>query len=279
MPKKIENLDEKIAEEFMTAKEAQKALGVDKDRFNYLVKMGDLKSVQLLGRYGYYRRREVEALVQKMYAFLITARHADLEYRMATLDDLDAELELTALCFGRKRAEATRENRRRFLEKNPQMFWHLYSFNQLVAAINIVPLTHDAILEFRDGKRGWLFSNEQIEQFEPGHRLECIIIDMMRTPRVPQGDENRFGMYLLLDLMQKTMPGWGRRGIDIKSVDACAGTPDGARMLEGAGFEHLGIKNGRDMWHLDLDASDLPLLHPYKNDLAKWKSEQTEDKG
>ena len=44
MPKKIENLDEKIAEEFMTAKEAQKALGVDKDRFNYLVKMGDLKA-------------------------------------------------------------------------------------------------------------------------------------------------------------------------------------------------------------------------------------------
>ena len=138
-----------------------------------------------------------------MYAFLITARHADLEYRMATLDDLDAELELTALCFGRKRAEATRENRRRFLEKNPQMFWHLYSFNQLVAAINIVPLTHDAILEFRDGKRGWLFSNEQIEQFEPGHRLECIIIDMMRTPRVPQGDKNGFGMYLLLDLIRK----------------------------------------------------------------------------
>jgi hypothetical protein len=274
MPKKLEDLDRQLAASYMTAQEAQKELGVDRDRFNYLVRTEAIKRHQLLGKHGLYKRNEIRALATRINAFLIAGRTSDLDFRRATEDDLDAEVELTALCFGTKRAQATVEARKRFLAANPQAFWHLYSYQNLVAAINIVPLVHEAIEEFRDGKRGWLFPSEQIEQFEQGHRLECIIIDMMTTPRIPPEERRRYGAYLLLDLMHTTFVSFGMRGVDIKSVDACAGTHDGERMLRGAGFEYLGNRNGREIFHLDLDTSELPLLRPYKDALRAWRQKQ-----
>jgi hypothetical protein len=271
--KTLVNLNKQIAEGYYTAQEAQERLGMTKDMFNNHVKQGTIKKTVFVGSHGYYKKTEIDALAEKIEVLLLTARDQDLEYRTATLDDLDAEIDLAALNFGRKRAEATREIRAKYLRANPEITHYLFSNKRMVAAINFVPLTHDAILEFRKGKRGWLFDLNQIEQFEPGHRLECIIIDMMTTTRVTLDQRHRYAADLLNNFSHITLVEWGRRGVDIATIDACAGTEDGERILKRADFNYTGTYDEREMYHLDVDTSHLKILQPYKAALAHWKNQ------
>lgn len=146
--------------------------------------------------------------------------------------------------------------------------------SRMVAAINFVPLTHEAILEFRKGKRGWLFDLNQIEQFEPGHRLECIIIDMMTTTRVTLDQRHRYAAELLYNFSHITLVEWGKRGVDIATIDACAGTEDGERILKRAYFNYTDTYDEREMYHLDVDTSHLKILQPYKAALAHWQMQR-----
>jgi hypothetical protein len=126
-----------------------------------------------------------------------------------------------------------------------------------------------------------MFPNEMIEQYEPGHRLECIIIDLATITNAPPEKRERYASYLLHKLAGQFAE-WGSKGIDIKSIDACGGTLDGRGILEHAGFEYAGlykipaigkpnVMSDRPMYHLDIDNSDLILLHRYKQALQKWK--------
>ena len=143
----------------------------------------------------------------------------------------------------------------------------------MVAAINLVPLTRNAILEFREGKRGWSFDTNQIEQFEPSHRLECVIIDMMTTTRVTLDQRHRYASDLLSNLSHITLVEWGERGVDIATIDACAGTEDGERILKRAGFKYTGKHDEREMYRFDIDESRLKILQPYKTALVQWKEQ------
>lgn len=265
------NLDEQITKYFYTAKQAQQKLGMDRDKFNYTVKTRGIERVPFLGGYGYYKKSDIDRLAEEIEAFLLIGTEISFQYRAATLEDIDDEIELAALNFGRKQAEATREARVKFLKANPEITHYLFNNDRLVAAINLVPLTHDAILEFREGKRGWLFDTSQIEQFESGHPLECIIIDMMTTTRATLDQRHRYASYLLRDIGSRTLIEWAKRGIDIATIDACAGTEDGERILKRAGFEFLGTHNEREIYHLDFERSHLPLLQSYKELLAEYK--------
>src|SRR2546430_2885814 len=271
-PKKDLQLDEEIAKRYYPAKIAQQRLGMDRDKFNYTMRVKGIKPVPFLGGYGYYKKTDIDQIAAEIDAFLLFGESLDLQYRTATLDDVNAEIELAALNFGTKRAEATREHRTRFIQANPQITHHLYSRGELVASINLVPLAHSAFPEFRTGKRGWLFDVSEIEQFEQGHRLECIIIDCMTTTNAPKDRRFRFASLLLGNLARVTFVDWAHQGIDIMSIDACGGTEDGRRILKRAGFELLGIYGERDIYHLDIDKSDLPLLKDYKAALAAWKN-------
>jgi len=270
MPRR-KNLDEQITRYFYTAKQAQQKLGMNRDKFNYTVKARGIERVPFLGGYGYYKKSDIDRLAEEIEAFLLLGSETSFQYRTATLEDIDDEIELAALNFGRKQAEATREARIKFLKANPEITHYLFNNERLVVAINLVPLTHDAILEFREGKRGWLFETDQIEQFEAGHPLECIIIDMMTTTRATLDQRHRYASYLLRDLGNITLIDWAKRGINIATIDACAGTEDGEHILKRAGFAFLGKYNERDIYHLDLDHSPLPLLQSYKETLAEYR--------
>jgi len=271
MPRRNENLEEEIAKYYYTAKEAQKKLGMNRDKFNYTLRTRNIDRVPFLGGYGYYKKSDIDRLSEEIDTFLQLGGKVSLKYRTATQEDINDEIDLAALNFGRKRAEATREARIRYLKTNPEITHYLYSNDRLIASINLVPLMHDALREFREGKRGWLFDSHDIEQFEFGHRLECIIIDMITTTKVALDQKHRYASYLLRDFGQITLIEWAKRGVDLKTIDACAGTEDGEHILKRAGFEFLGKQNERDMYYLDIDKADLPLLKGYKETLAEWK--------
>ena len=90
--------------------------------------------------------------------------------------------------------------RQRYLEVNPESTFCLFNDGKLLGSIDIVPLAHAAILEFQNGKRGWQFPNEMIEQYAPGHALELVIIDMMTTLNAPPRARELYASHLLRGL-------------------------------------------------------------------------------
>lgn len=192
-----------------------------------------------------------------------------LAFRRAEMVDMDQEGYLAYLCFG-PRARDTMPMRQAFLAHNPDMFYHLYDQGNLAAAINIVPLKESAIEEFKQGKRGWLFKLDEIEQYTPGpHHL--IIIDFMTAP--VESDERRtlYATQLLMHLAQQ-FAHWGEKGVEILSVHASGGTDLGRRILRSAGFHEIGEPvPGRVIFELNVSSSSLKLLRPYKAALAAWQ--------
>jgi hypothetical protein len=278
-------LDEEIAKRYYTAKQAQQILGMDRDRFNYIMKSREIHRVPFLGGQGYYRKDEIDMLASEIDAFLLAGESSDFDFRPATMDDLEAEDQMAYFNFGEgSRSPERNASRRRYLEVNPYTSFHLYNGDTLVALINLVPLKHEAILEFRQGKRGWTFPSEMIEQYEAGKRLECIIIDLATLTNTTLTNRTIYAGTLLHNLAIQ-FEKWGAQGIDIKTIDACGGTKEGKNILTRAGFEHTGtyyipsitdphIQSSRPMYHLNLDTSDRVLLRRYKQALSSWKEQR-----
>lgn len=283
------SLNERILETHYTPQQAQKVLGMDRDTFNNYVRRGVLNRVTFVDTkgHGYFKKGEIDAMAEKIEGLLLAAESPNIYYRgllrtpegkidkQQMLEDLTQENRLATAYFGEGYGQLPERMaaRRRYLEVNPDTSYYLFNYVRMLASINIVPLTHDAVLEFQEGKRGWQFPDEKIKHFKPGEPLELIIIDTMVTPSASPEKRDRYASYLLHGLA-KTMQEWGAKGIEIKSVDACGATDEGVHILQSAGFTFLGQKGRRKMYHLEIDESNLKLLRPYKIAFARWRSKQ-----
>ena len=283
-PRKEFELNEEIAKRYYTAKEAQKELGLtnDRDRFNYIMRTRNIQRVPFLGGVGYYKKTEIDHLAAEIYSFLLAGESSNFQYRAATVDDIDAENHLAYLNFGERALNPkTMEARKNLARINPESTYHLYDHSFLVASINIVPLKREAILHFKDGKRGWLFEEEDMERLESGKPLECIIIDVMSTPIVPPEKRSVYGTILLRNFFGPTWKQWGERGVEIARFYSNGGTEAGHRLLKSAGghpinqSEHeLNPRVKRVIYEVEVAESDKKLFRPHKQALVEWRKSQ-----
>jgi hypothetical protein len=273
-----------LKQKYYTGKESYEQLGLTRDAFNSMVRRNpdDFGKTILWRGHAYYSKERINVKKQEIEALLMGGTSTNFKYGPVSDDELDQEDHMAYLNFGSGSLSAARKkSRREYLVANPYSTFHLYDGEQLVAFLNLIPMKHKAIEEFRKGIRGWTFPVNMIEQFEPGHRLECIIIDMATITNAPPERRNRFGGYLLHHVaMQLTE--WGHQGVDIESIDACGGTFEGKKILKKAGFKHTGtfkipainkpeVLVDRDMFHLDVDTTDNPLFNRYRQALQDWK--------
>jgi len=276
---------EKLSDLYYTAAEARQILGLTEHSFQYWVKSGKINKSILPGKkQGAYLKREIDRKAQQIERALFFADTKDLEFKSATVNDMDAESHLASLIFGRRALEAdAMETARRLARISPDSTYHLYDRDVLVASINLVPLRHEAILEFIQGKRGWLFGEESILPFTPGHPLECIIIDFMTTPAVPPEQRHEYALRLLFYFLDK-MEEWGKHGVEITKIYANGGTEIGKRLLESAGGKAINIarherhpKVVRTIYEVDIETSTKKFIQPYKAAIAEWKRQHTLD--
>jgi hypothetical protein len=269
----VVKLDETLDKLYYDPKGARNALGISLEKFNYWVELGVIQPTTLPHlKHRVFARSHIDALGRHLEALLLAAAKEHLEFRPATVEDIAKENELAFLVFGEAAKNPdTMLARRQFLETNPNMTYHLYERGLLVASINLVPLAHWAIEEFKEGRRGWTFPLTAIEQFEPGIPLECIIIDMMTNPSVPHAQRTGYGMQLLSG-MAEVLENWGARGIEIARILSSGGTKQGKQLLETAGFVFLGNRGGsRNIYELEIARATIKLLGGYKEALARYK--------
>lgn len=275
----LTDFEKQVSELYYSPQEAQKVLGMSRDTFNNYVRRGSIKRHTFIGSQGFFLKSDIDNLAERIEVALLAAETKSLVFRSAKQEDLDAINHLAYYHFGNGALTPERKAaRQHFIEANPNSTFCLFNGEKLLASIDIIPLKHSAILEFKEGKRGWQFPSSMIEQYEPGHPLELIIIDMMVSLNAPPRIRETYAGDILRGLSRK-FGEWARNGIEIKTIDACGGTELGRRILESAGFEYIGEKQTRrHMYHLEVEKSDLKLFKPYREGLAEWKRQHLQDK-
>ncbi len=265
---------DKIKALYYTAAEARKILDLTDDRFQYWVRVGRIEKVRLPGRKQYlYPRRQVDHLAKKIEAAILAEEQEGLEYRKASLKNLEGEYQLSYLLFGK--GAHTVEVRENFMKRNPDIDYHLYDQDELVAFINVIPFQHETIVQFITGqKRGRELDPNTIEVFAPNKPLECIIMEMATTPTVPPGRRSIYGEQLLLGFSE-TLREWGEQGVILTKLYATSSTQSGIRILKTANFQEIAdLGKGRLAFELDTSTSNAKILKGYKEALGQWKKEQ-----
>jgi hypothetical protein len=261
---------ERLPDLYYTAEQARKKLGMTKDAFNHYVKTGVIKKTTIVGKHGHFMKREIDMLAHSINAAMLAAQESEIQFKKATLQDQEKELELAVLNFGEP-TKRFHEYRRQLLTINPDIAYYVYDHEHMVASIDIVPLEHEGILKFKEGERGWLLG-EYVKQFVSDEPLEIIIIDMMTTTLVPMDKRNRYAMHLLFGMV-RVLEEWGKQGVDIQKIYANGGSIYGRRLLETAGFTKLGErKDNRVIYELDLKDSRLQVVRPYKEAISEYKA-------
>src|SRR5437667_7268637 len=96
-------LDKEITKYYYTAAQARKVLGLDEQALQYWVRKDRLHKTVLPGRsQGLYLRREVNSIAEQIEAAIIAQNAEGLNFRRATVDDLEKEYRLARIIFGRR---------------------------------------------------------------------------------------------------------------------------------------------------------------------------------
>src|SRR2546421_2147808 len=237
----------KLAEVYYTAAEARKRLGVDEDTFQYWGKNGRITRIHLPGRkQAVYSKKEINNMAHIIEATAIAEKGEGYDYRKATTYDLEEEFRLARVIFGRPAdTPEIRQGKRAFLEKNPDIDYHLYDRGNFVACLHIIPMKHQAIVDFLEDKvRAWLIHPDNVEQFEPGKPLECLLVDALTTPAVEPIKRGTYASRLLANFGH-TLEEWGRQGIEFSKFYGASATPSGIRILKSADFQALEVQEER----------------------------------
>lgn len=266
-----------ISDLYYTAAQARAVLGLNEHTFQSWIKAGKISRTRLPGMgHGFYLKRDIDRKAHLIESAMFLDTTKDLEFKAATVHEVEAEIHLAHLIYGKRvLLPEARRARKQLVEANPEATWLLYDREILAASLNIVPVDHQAIEEFKHGKRGWLFmGTHHIKQFISGEPLECIIIDFMTTPTVPPEKRNFYGQVLLRELATTTLRQWGLRGVDIRKVYVCGSTDEGRKLLRKRWFTELGEPvPHRVIFELEVQSAseDFDLLKPYREALNEWK--------
>lgn len=261
---------DRISQGYYTTAEARKKLGVTNDVFQGWVRRGKLTRINLPGqKKSVFQKQEIDMFAANIEMTLLASSKTHLSFQKATLETQKDEFELARLNFGDKTQDFNKY-RVELLQRNPDMTHYLYDNVFLVASINMVPLDDEGMEKFKRGERGWLLG-EHVVPFSPGKPLNCIIIDFITTPRAPANRRKSYAASLLIGMSEELVK-WGHKGIEIASIHACGGTPDGVSILEHAGFKYLGEPQPRRrMYGLNIADSDLQPIERYRDALSEYK--------
>lgn len=266
-------LSNDLAKIYYAAADARKVLGLDEESFQYWGKTERIKRIYLPNRkHPVYSKQEINKIASQIEATMLAERVTGLEYRKATINDIDAEVELASLVFGARAGlpEAV-ALRTAFREKNLDTTYHLYEGDHLVAYTNIFPMQYEAIAQFKEGTRGWLLGANNVKPFVPNEPLECIIIDLATTPTVPPARRGTYGQ-ILLENFSNTLKEWGENGVEISKVYAASNTSSGIRIIRHAGFSTIKeVSVGRFTFELDVQQAETRMLIEYKEAIKSWK--------
>jgi hypothetical protein len=262
----------KLSDRYYTGREVQRKLSITEPALRNLVNQRKIRKIIPPGRqYGVYLKEEIDTYAEKWMAFLTAKEPPKTIFKAATLEDMETEQQLAKRAVGTP-GLMTVEIRRAWLDTNPEGDYHLIHNNKLVAYFRLLPVKHERLMEFMEGKiRGGEIRPEDIDVFGSGKTVECLIAGIASEPDVGEMTRMHYVQHLLRGTMHE-LEKLGRKGYIITKVYATTDTPTGIAMAIHTDMEEYGQKLGKRLrFVLDVEKSQSFLLDSYKKGLAEWK--------
>ena len=272
-------------EGYITSGQAAKILNCSVGMVYNYERSGQLHKKTPPGRkQGFFIEKEVRTLAEGLSSFFESSiettetRKDDLVFSQATPNDMEGVYKVAASLFG---DTTSAEARKPLVELCPEGNYVVKRNGQVVAYIHIQPLKHERLMAFMRGEiRGKHITASDIDCFAPNKTVECLIKSVGATKQIGTTDEDRRANQLrfLFKLIRGTaleMANLAKNGVIIEKLYATSETPTGIAMGFSAGMEQFGkpLGEGRFRFIMDVEKAELPLLHPYKQALTKWKEE------
>jgi len=262
-------------ENFYTAKEAQKKLGVNVNKFQYMVRKGQIKKVILPGhKYGVYPKEQVNRLAAAIEATAELYVHDASVFELATEADLPEIYAMVARTMPRV---TPIEIQRAWIKRNPEAFYTLRDNGIVVAYACVFPVNYRWLERvLKDEIRIGDVPVKEIYPFTPGRPLDVYIRDLIVGKT---NDKEKFTHYAqrMISELVHVFNQLGTRGIEIHAIYAFATTPHGNNLCQRLHFDpltefaqpHL---EGVMPYKLDVAIAKTPLIEGYKQEYEHYKA-------
>lgn len=246
--------------------------GMASSSFKTLVDKGQIRKIVPPGKVqGMYLKEDVDKLADAMQKFVDVYTLSLIEpvgqlpkttFAIAKPEDMDAVYELSLRAIGNT---MNAETRRGWLTVNPESCYIVKHDSKVVAFFHLLALKHSCLINFMEGNiRGWEITPDCVEQFKPGHAVECLAIIASEQDIVEKATRQHY-VRVLLRGMKRRLGELGQQGIIINSVYATSQTPTGIAMAIHAGMEQYGNSLGKRLtFKMDVKNSTSFLLEDYK---------------
>ena len=140
-------------------------------------------------------------------------------------------------------------------------------------------MKHECLIAFMEGAiRGGDLTAEDIEMFEPGKPVECLLVGIASEPDVGEITRMHYVQFLLRGVKREAEQ-LGRRGAVISKIYATSDTPTGIATAIHIGMDEYGPRVGKRLrFVLDVEKSPSFLLDDYKKGLAEWRKQQGKER-
>jgi predicted DNA-binding transcriptional regulator AlpA len=209
---------------------------------------------------------------QKELGTTLEQARTGARFALAQEKDMQGIYNLAARLFPRT---IDAQRRRNWFEKNPEGQYVVRRNGNVLAYFYLQALKHDRLLAYMNGEiRGWDITADDIETFEPGKPVECLIGGIGSDPDV--GDVLRSAyVAILLRGVEKDLERLGCKGIYITKVYAYSSTAEGIAMCTRLGMQIFAPPQGkRQTFILNVETSDASLVRSYKRGFAAWQKQQ-----
>jgi hypothetical protein len=260
----------KLNERYYSGREVQRILGITEPALRNLVNQKKLRKIIPPGRKtGVYLKEEIDTYAEKWLAFLAAEEPPKTVFELGKLEDMEAVYKLAQRAISPTTMSA--EQRKDWLEKNPESCYVVKHGDKIVAFFHLLPLEHECLINFMTGKiRAWEIDKEKVEKFEPGRPTECLLI-IASEPDVDETTRKHY-VRVLLRGIKRRLGELGKQDIIITKVYATSQTPTGIAMALHVGMETYGPQLGKRLtFVLDFEKSKSFLLDDYKAELKKHR--------
>jgi hypothetical protein len=254
---------------FYSAKEAQERLGLDRNRFNYLVKGGRISRVILPGKkIGVYPVVEVEKFATLLDTAINLYDPNTVSFDVAQESDLEDVVELGLTMF--QGVTTPIEIQRAWLKKCPDAIHVLRSGNsEIVGHFIMLPIPEERAIQVISRKI--LVGDiplEEIEDFVPGKTIHAYVRQIAVLSNSNQSIEANWGMALLTGAAN-FIEDLGKRKVKLGSIYALATTRSGKKTCQALGFTRLPIipdptKPNEIAFRLDVQESNIIFARNYR---------------
>ena len=269
-----------VSDRYYTGSEVQRKLGISEPALRNLVNQRKLRKIIPPGKkHGVYLKEEVDAYAEKWLAFLTNAEPPQTTFEEAKTEDMEAENALAQRAIGSP-GRMTPEIRRAWLARSPEGHYLLKHNQKVVAYFWLLPVKHEPLMAFMDGAlRGGDLTPEDLDPFEPGKPVECLIVGIASEPDVGEITRMHYVQHLLRGV-KRAMGELGRRGFIITHIYATSETPTGIATALHAGMKEYGPPGGkRRRFVMEVETSPSFLLDEYKTGVLEYQKAASSAQG